>query len=52
MVAAGTGDVYLTKRDKPMLVHPCFGLPFGQFDMENITVKAIICFLSLLAVSM
>lgn len=41
--AAGTGDVYLTKRDKLMLVHPHFGLSL---------VKGIICFLCLLAVPM
>lgn len=29
-----------------------FCLSLGQFDMKNVTVKGIICFLSLLAVSM
>lgn len=52
MVAAGTGGVYLTKRDKPMLVRPHFGLSLSQFIMKNVIVKGIICFLSLLAVSM
>lgn len=51
-MAAGTGGVCLTKRDKPMLVPPYFGLSLSQFDMKNVTAKGIICFLGLLVVSM
>lgn len=51
-MAAGTGDVCLTKRDESMLVPPYFGLSLSQFDMKNVTAKGIICFLGLLVVSM
>lgn len=45
MVVAGTGGVYLTRREKPMLVRPHFGLPLGQFDMKNVTVFVSLVFL-------
>lgn len=48
MVAAGTAGVYLTKRDKPVLVCPCFGLSLSQFDMKNITVKGVVSLVFLL----